>query len=68
MSAEKEAAHQNVRTLLVNEGEKVLKERGSAISAVIKVMGDSILFDASRGSVLPFEMHEWWKNGNKVRT
>ncbi|MFT4755568.1 MAG: hypothetical protein ACI91R_000201 [Vicingaceae bacterium] len=63
----KEAAHQNIRTLLVNEGEKVLKERGSTITAVTKMMGDSVLFNAGRGFILPFEMHEWCKNGNKVR-
>jgi beta-aspartyl-peptidase (threonine type) len=60
MSAGKEAAYQNVLTLSLNEGEKVLKERGSAIEAVeaaIKVMKASVLFNAGRASVFTIEMY-----------
>lgn len=58
MSTEKEAAYLEVLKISLLEGEKVLRNKGTAIKAVeaaIKIMEDSPLFNAGKGSVFTNE-------------
>lgn len=58
MTAEKELAYLNTLKLALQAGERILEERGTAIEAVesaIKVMEDSVLFNAGKGSVFNHE-------------
>ncbi|MEQ8910312.1 MAG: isoaspartyl peptidase/L-asparaginase [Vicingaceae bacterium] len=58
MNAEKELAYKQVLTLALTRGEMVLQKNGTALEATeaaIKVMEDSILFNAGKGSVFTHE-------------
>jgi L-asparaginase / beta-aspartyl-peptidase len=58
MTAEKEKAYQEALTLALNTGYEVLENGGTSTSAVIaaiKIMEDSPLFNAGRGSVFNSE-------------
>jgi len=54
MTAEKEAAYKNALTAALNSGTQILSDGGSALSAVeeaTKILEDSPLFNAGKGSV-----------------
>jgi len=54
MTAEKEAAYKNALTVALNSGTQILSDGGSALSAVeeaTKILEDSPLFNAGKGSV-----------------
>lgn len=58
MTPEKESAYRNILEASLKGGEKILKEGGSAIDAVqesVRIMEDSPLFNAGKGSVFTHE-------------